>query len=84
MSGDILNDLKMMQKMVNDLPPQPREIRATKKMYYVLEREIAMRKRIDKSPLRTLPSFVLPRLWLEDDFTDWTEEEIDRGFKVVY
>ena len=79
----ILDDIKIMQEKISKLPPVPKEIRMTREVYYAVERNIPVWKRLGVIPKNPYP-FPGIRLWLEDDFENWTDEEMAKGFKVVY
>lgn len=80
----ILEDIMAMQEAISKLPPQPKEIRMGRAMYYAVESKIAVEKHIAGIPPELNPYHFLPRLWLEDDFSDWTEAEKVKGYKLVY
>ncbi|WP_342759490.1 hypothetical protein [Kineothrix sedimenti] len=81
----LLDDLKLMQSKVDKIPKTPRYIEVTEKIYRLIKKA----SEIDEL-LYGKPKFIYPfcgvtlRVVTCDDQKQWTEEEMERQFKVVY
>lgn len=85
MDSNIINDLRFsVSKMENmTLPKRPKRIECTKDTYSIISEEIKSSK--DKYGDLIFPlGNPLDILLVQTDFSKWSEEDMGKGYKVVY
>lgn len=85
MNSDIVNDLKFaISNMKNTtLPKKPKRIECTKETYSIISGEIKSRK--EKYNDLVFPwGNPFDILFVQTDFSKWSDEDIGNGYKAVY
>lgn len=88
MNSDIVKDLKFaVSKMQKRTNRYPKRIECTKEVYTILSGELnSMKKRngIFTFPWSILWDEPINMLFLQTDFSKWSDEDVENGYKVVY
>lgn len=84
-SMDIIEELKKMSKQLEEKQKSvPKCIEVTKRFYCVLEQKTFWDRLIDGKTKQEIPFGFGIRVIVQDDFSEWTEEEIKQGFKAIF
>lgn len=85
MNSDIVKDLRFSVSKIENmkLPKRPRRIECTKETYSMISEEIKSRQ--EKQGDLIFPcGNPFDMLFIQTDFSKWSEEDMGKGYKVVY
>ncbi|MGL5433783.1 MAG: hypothetical protein ACRDBO_00100 [Lachnospiraceae bacterium] len=80
-----LDDMRKPQEMLSSRPPLPKRIEVTSDVYNTIKRQQKMDEiRYGRPDITSNFGYNGIPLYIQEDFEKWTEEDREKGFKVIY